>query len=113
MDLSMRSVIAGQGSVTAVLSGIRLTITGTFEGLRSPATGAQLHRGRVTGLRGTPLFDLNVTQAVSGMLRGSFDLTPGQVESLRKGELYVQLNSEKATDGNLWGWLLRERGSAR
>ena len=27
------------------------------------------------------------------------------VADLEKGRLYVQLHSEKAPDGNLWGWL--------
>jgi len=34
-------------------------------------------------------------------------LTPEQVQSLKKGQLYIQIYSEKAPDGNLWGWLLR------
>jgi hypothetical protein len=39
-------------------------------------------------------------------MAGSFDLTPQQVGDLQGGRLYVQLQSEKAPDGNLWGWLL-------
>ena len=30
----------------------------------------------------------------------------GQLADLEKGRLYVQLHSEKAPDGNLWGWLM-------
>jgi hypothetical protein len=37
----------------------------------------------------------------------TLDLTPQQIESLKKGRLYLQIDSEKAPDGNLWGWLLR------
>ena len=36
----------------------------------------------------------------------TFDLTPIQLADLEKGRLYVQVHSEKAPDGNLWGWLL-------
>jgi hypothetical protein len=61
----------------------------------------------VTGVRGSSVLDLTVSKAISGTVTGSFDLTPEQVESLRKGRLYVQIHSEKAPDGNLWGWLLR------
>jgi len=43
---------------------------------------------------------------MNGTLSGSFDLTPDQIESLKKGKWYVQIHSEKAPDGNLWGWLL-------
>jgi hypothetical protein len=49
---------------------------------------------------------LTKTDAASGTLSGSFTLTPIQVADLEKGRLYVQLHSEKAPDGNLWGWLL-------
>jgi len=107
MDASMRANIAGLGSASAVLSGTKLSITGSFEGLRSPATIAQLHEGRGTGVRGPVIFDLTVTKAVSGTIEGSFDLSADQVENLRKGRFYVQIHSEKAPDGNLWGWLLR------
>ena len=108
IDVSMQATIAGSGSVSAVLTGSKLTITGTFEGLKSPATIAQIHKGPVRGVRGPNVFDLTVskTDAASGTLSGSFDLTTIQVADLEKGRLYVQLHSEKAPDGNLWGWLL-------
>jgi hypothetical protein len=79
---------------------------GTFEGLRSPATIAQLHRSPVKGVRGPVIFDLVVkADGTSGTLSGTLELTPIQVADLEKGRLYIQLHSEKAPDGNLWGWL--------
>jgi hypothetical protein len=105
----MQSTVAGSGSVSAVLTGSKLSISGIFEGLRSPATIAQLHKGPVRGVRGPLVFDLTVTKGsdpTSGTVSGSFDLTPLQIADLEKGRLYVQLHSEKAPDGNLWGWLL-------
>lgn len=107
IDVSMQATIAGSGSVTAVLAGTRLTINGTFDGLKSPATIAQIHRSPVRGVRGPAVFDVTVTKtdAASGTLAGSFELTPPQIADLEKGRLYVQLHSEKAPDGNLWGWL--------
>ena len=108
IDVSMQATIAGSGSVSAVLTGRKLAVTGTFDGLKSPATIAQIHKGPVRGVRGPNVFDLAVakTDATSGTLSGSFDLTPIQLADLEKGRLYVQLHSEKAPDGNLWGWLL-------
>jgi CHRD domain-containing protein len=107
IDVSMQATIAGTGSITAVLTGAKLAITGTFEGLKSPATIAQLHRSPVRGVHGPVVFDLSVTKtdASSGTLSGAFDLTPVQVGDLEKGRLYVQVHSEKAPDGNLLGWL--------
>ena len=108
IDISMQATIAGSGSVTAVLSASKLQITGAFDGLRSPATIAQVHRGPVRGVRGPVVFDLTVakTDAGSGTLSGSAELTAVQIADLEKGRLYVQLHSEKALDGNLWGWLM-------
>jgi CHRD domain len=107
IDMSMMSTVAGVGSITATLAGKQLTITGTFEGLRSPATTAQLHRGP-KGIRGPAILDLDlmIPKAVKGTLSGSVELTPDQITDLKNGRLYVQLQSERAPDGNLWGWLL-------
>ncbi len=107
MDGGMRDTVAGSGAASAVLAGARLTISGSFEGLRSPATVARLHRGLAMGVRGAPFGEMMVSKAMNGTITGSLDLTPEQVQSLRKGQLYIQLSSEKAPDGNLWGWLLR------
>jgi hypothetical protein len=106
IDAAMKSVIAGEGSVTATLTGTKFTVTGTFAGLKSNATVAHIHQGTAPGVRGGPLLNLTVTKAPSGEISGTFDLTPQQVEALHKGQWYVQIHSEKAPAGNLWGWLL-------
>jgi hypothetical protein len=90
-----------------VLTGSKLAITGSFEGLRSAATTAQLHSAVAAGVRGPAIQDLTVSKATSGSISGSVDLTAPQVESLKKGGLYIQIQSEKAPDGVIWGWLLR------
>ena len=107
VDAQTRANIAGIGSATATLLGARLSITGSFEGLRSPAIDAKIHQGSVTGVHGPAVLDLMVGHADSGMVTATLDLTPPQIESLKKGQLYIQIDSEKAPDGNLWGWLLR------
>lgn len=106
MDLTMASTIAGSGSVTASLKGRTLVLTGQFSGLKTPATVARVHRGPTRGMRGSAIFDLTVTAGTSGELTGTVELSAAQVEDLEKGRLYVQLHSEKAPEGNLWGWLL-------
>jgi hypothetical protein len=111
MDATMRATVAGSGSVSARLTGSRLVVNGSFEGLLSPATIAQVRQSAVTGVRGPSVFDLTVAKGSSGTgnsgtIEGAFELTAAQAESLRKGRLYVQVHSERAPDGNLWGWLL-------
>ena len=107
IDAAMKANVAGSGSVTAVLAGSKLNIDGKFEGLRGPATVAHIHQGPVTGVRGAAILDLTVSKSTSGAISGAFDLTPEQIESLEKGRWYVQINSQKAPEGNLWGWLLK------
>jgi len=107
LDAALRAEITGNGSISAVLDGHKLSVTGTFQGLKTPATIAQIHTSPVTGVRGPSILDLSVSKATSGNITGSVDLDEQQVEMLRKGRLYVQLHSEKAPDGNLWGWILR------
>jgi hypothetical protein len=109
IDLTMQATVAGSGTATATLSGSKLTVAGTFEGLKSPATTAAIHRGAARGVRGPELARLTVSSATSGTITGSLDLSPQQVADLHSGRLYLQLHSEKAPDGNLWGWLLEKR----
>ncbi len=110
LDIAMQATIAGSGSATAVLKGTTLTINGTFAGLRTAATVARVHRGPKTAMRGPAIGDLTATAATSGTISGSIELTSAHVADLAAGRLYVMLHSEKAPEGNLWGWLLASEG---
>ncbi len=110
LDVLMQARIAGSGSVTATLTGTALTLTGTFKDLKSPATIVQLHRSPNKGLRGPAIADITATKDLSGTISGTLTLTADQAADAANGLLYVQLHSEKAADGNLWGWLLPQEG---
>jgi hypothetical protein len=105
VETSTVASITGSGLVTATLTGTRLELSGTFAGMKSAATIAQIHLGP-KGVRGPVEFDLMVEKGPSGTISGSAMLTKVQVDSLRKGWFYIQIHAEKAPDGNLWGWLL-------
>ena len=49
LDAAMKANVAGAGFLSARLAGTKLTINGTFDGLRSPATDAQIHQGSAAG----------------------------------------------------------------
>lgn len=106
IDLAALSSVAGSGKVTAELTGRTLMLAGEFNGLVSPATAAHLDRGVAMGVRGKPIGTLTVTPATEGTVSGSLELTASQVTDLNEGRLYVQIDSEKAPDGNLWGWII-------
>ncbi len=106
-DAKTRADLAGSGSASAVLTGTKLAITGSFDGLRSAATTASLHGGVGAGVRGPLIADLTISKSTTGTVSGSVEMTPQQITSLRKGGLYVEISSEKAPNGVLWGWLLK------
>jgi hypothetical protein len=106
-DAKTRPDLAGTGTVTAVLSGTKLTVNGTFDGLRTNAVSAKLHNGIVAGVRGPAFADLTISKAMTGTITGSADLNPEQLQNLKKGGIYVQIYTERPTDGTLWGWLQR------
>ena len=108
------SHVAGIGSASATLSGRKLTVSGTFEKMASAATVAKVGLGLATGARLDLILDLQLTKSAqstppgtSGTISGSFDLTPAQIDALKQGKLYIQINSEGAPKGHLLGWLLK------
>jgi hypothetical protein len=98
--------IAGEGRAVATLDGNTLTVSGDFHGLKSNATTAQLDFGIAIGALGPKAFELTVTPATDGTISGTAKLSAAQAAGVRSGKFYVQINSEKAPDGNLIGWLL-------
>jgi len=105
VETSTASKITGSGTVTAMLDGSKLTVNGTFQGMKSPATIAQIHMG-ARGVRGPVEFELTVDKSASGTISGVITLTTIQIDTLRKGWYYVQIHAQDAPEGNLWGWLL-------
>jgi len=110
LDVAMQATIAGSGSAVATLNGTTLTLTGNYTGLKTASTVARVHRSPRTAMRGPAIGDLTITPGTSGTIAGTLELTKEQVDDLAAGRLYVQLHSEKASDGNLWGWLLIQEG---
>jgi hypothetical protein len=106
-DAKTRPDLTGIGNATATISGTKLTVNGTFDGLKTAATTAKLHNAVAAGVRGPAIQDLTITKATSGTISGSADLTSEQMEHLRKGGIYIQIYTEKAPEGALWGWLVR------
>ncbi|MEQ1731481.1 MAG: CHRD domain-containing protein, partial [Vicinamibacterales bacterium] len=105
VDATTQPRTTGMGSVTATLRGNVLSVSGRFSGLQGPATIAQVHVAP-RGLRGPAVLDLIVTTGTSGTVQGDLALTGAQVDHLRRLRLYIQIHSEAAPEGNLWGWLL-------
>ena len=105
-DGAMRANVQGDGHVTATLDGRKLTVKGDFSALPSAATDAKLYSGSGIGVPGPAQLDLQLTGQSDGTFQGSFTLTAAQLAALKRGHVYVQINSQKAPEGNLWGWLL-------
>jgi hypothetical protein len=106
-DARTRAGLAGSGSVTATLDGKMLSISGSFEGLVSPATTANLHSAVAAGVRGPSIADLTIAKATNGAITGTVNVTDEQMVSLQHNGFYVEIHSEKAPDGAIWGWLMK------
>jgi hypothetical protein len=100
-----RANVAGSGSFTASLDGTTLSITGKFSDLSSPATAAHLRMGLAMGVPGTVVGELSVSHEVSGAVTGKLTLSAEQLVALRRNSIYIQIDSIKAPDCTVWGWL--------
>jgi hypothetical protein len=104
-----RADSSGSGSVTATLDGSKLMLKGSFSGLLGVPTSAHLLMGSLPGVRGPVIADLAVSPATSGTLSGIVQLNPRQLAALRKSSLYIEIDSDKAPEGDLWGWIMADR----
>lgn len=120
----------GEGAAMATLDGTTLQVGGSFEQLThraggrgrggggepepAAATAVRLHAGPITAVRGEAFAELTLEPSAegenpgtSGMISGSVELTPEQLEWLRDGRIYAQIYSEAAPEGHLFGWFLQ------
>ena len=107
VDATTQAAITGLGSATATLAGTTLTVEGRYKGLQSAATTVRVFQSPHRGLRGPLVGQFAVAAgATAGAFSGTVALTREQATAFAAGLLYVQVQSEKAPDGNLWGWLI-------
>lgn len=98
------NTITGGGEVILTLAGNTLTVTGQFAGMSSPATMAHLHNGP-PAQPGPVVHRLVVTEAASGEVSATLELTDEQVTALKNNELYIQIHSVDNPPGELRGWI--------
>lgn len=106
IDPATRATVTGSGTAAGSLDGMKLKLEGSFSGLHSPAHGAHLNLGPARGVRGPKIHDVTVPAAPNGTFRVEITLTPEEADAVRRGQVYLQIDSENAPEGNLWGWLL-------
>ena len=58
-------------------------------------------------MRGPIIADLVVSPSTRGTLIGTVQLKPEQLSAFHKGGLYVEIDSERAPESDLWGWLVQ------
>jgi hypothetical protein len=110
IDVAMQETIAGLGAATATLAGTTLTVDGTYRGLVTPATGVQIYESARMGMRGTLVGEFATSGGTAGTFKGAVTLTADRAAAFAKGLLYLQIQSEKAPDGNLRGWFIPPKG---
>ncbi len=109
LSSDVRDHTTGLGTASASLDGKRLVVRGSYLGMQGPATLAQLHLGPVMGVRGPAFADIAIGRAAAGEFSATLQLNSSQIKALRTGRVYIEIHSEAAPEGNLWGWLLEVR----
>ena len=105
-DASNRAIVINSiGDASATLEGGTLTVRGNFSNFTSPATGGSLRIGLAKGVPGDAIGSLTADHNTSGHFSGSVKLSSDQIAALKKQAIYVRIDSEKAPDGNVQGWL--------
>jgi hypothetical protein len=105
-DASNRAIVIDSiGDASATLDGGTLKISGNFSKFTSPATGGSVRIGLAKGVPGDAIGTLTVDHATSGHFSGSVKLNSSQAAALTRQAIYVRIDSEKAPDGNVQGWL--------
>jgi CHRD domain len=104
-DVTNQANVVGSGQIDATLDGHTISVSGNFSGLSSSATAAQVRMGLAMGVLGDSIATLTVTHATSGTVTGKAALNAAQLAALKAGALYIRIDSEKAPDGSLQGWL--------
>jgi hypothetical protein len=102
-DATRPTPSGGSGVLFAILLRDKLSVNGRFDGMSSPATLARLYSGS-TG-EATTLVELTVTKATRGTIKGSLTLSESQIQELKKGGYYVQIDTEPHPRGALRGSL--------
>src|SRR5688572_30680841 len=67
-NIDESATVFASANATASLSGTKLTVTGSFEGFKAPASIAQIRTGPAMGIRGPVVFELTITKATKGTL---------------------------------------------
>ena len=105
-DPSNRAIVINSiGDASATLEGSTLTVKGNFSNFTSPATGGSVRIGLAKGVPGDAIGSVTADHATSGHFSGTVKLNSEQIAALKKQAIYVRIDSEKAPDGNVQGWL--------
>jgi hypothetical protein len=105
-DASNRAIVIDSiGNASATLNGSTLSVSGSFSNFTSPAIGGSVGIGLAKGVPGDAIGSLTADHATSGHFSGSVKLSSDQVAALKKQAIYIRIDSEKASDGNVQGWL--------
>jgi hypothetical protein len=107
----------GTGTISAVLTGNSLAVSGTFSGLTGDYTMSHIHTG-ATGTNGAVVFTLDATLAEGGKsgtydaANNTFTLDESQVAALAAGTYYVNVHSSAVASGEIRGQLLSDPNAA-
>jgi hypothetical protein len=106
----------GSGSVNLTLSGLTLSLSGSYSGLTTPMTAGHIHGPAAPGVNGNVIYDLVgpgvLTGTTSGTYSGSVTITPvvtgytttaQQISDLNAGLWYLNIHDSTFPGGEIRG----------
>lgn len=98
----------GDGNAAAAIDGRQIRIQGSFKQLAAPATRVRVLTGVDVGVPGEKtVAELRVSgSGTSGAFAGQIPASAANIALLRDNRLYIQVETQAAPDGALWGWLM-------
>jgi len=98
-------ISTGTGSATVVLnpSTGAVTVTGSFTGLSSQASGAHIHGSAAAGAAAGVIVPLTASPATAGAISGSGTLTSQQIMDMKNGLTYINVHSMNYSAGEIRG----------
>lgn len=96
---------AGSGSCQVVLAGTFVSVNCSFQNLSQPAIASHIHNAGA-GINGPVILALTPSNATSGTISGTGDITVAQATDMQLGQMYINLHSTAFPGGELRGQIV-------
>jgi len=94
---------SGVADVTLDTVSGAVTVSGTFQGLTSPAIASHIHGPAPIGMSASVLVGLTIDNATSGNITGAGVLSAANIDNMLNGLTYINVHTQNNTSGEIRG----------